>query len=97
VGNILSNEPGFYKAGEFGIRIENLVQVVERQVNEYGRFLAFQALTLCPYDVRLIDTSRLHKAEIAQINRYHALVRDTLAPLLDEEHRVWLGKVTSTM
>ncbi len=93
-GNVLSNEPGFYKEDEFGIRIENLVQVVHHCENESGEFLGFEDLTLCPYDLTLIDSSLLNVGERAQVNAYHQLVRETLSPLLDDEERAWLREAT---
>jgi len=89
-GNILSNEPGYYKADEFGIRIENLVLVVKLVDNEHGSFLGFEDLTLCPYDRKLMDPALLSEGEKSQVNAYHALVLEKLAPLLDEPERAWL-------
>ncbi len=87
-GMILSNEPGFYKEGEYGIRIETLVQVVECTDNT--NFLAFKTATLCPIDLKLVDKSLLTEAEIDYLNAYHKRVRETLLPLLDEKEQQWL-------
>ncbi|MGL4937013.1 aminopeptidase P family protein [Shewanella sp.] len=95
-GMVLSNEPGYYRAGEFGIRLENLVVVqpcqalqgAEREIYE------FDALTLIPMDTRLIDKQLLTTAEIAWLNRYHAKVFDTLAPLMSEAELAWLTQAT---
>ena len=91
-GMILSNEPGYYRAGHYGIRIENLVLVVEaRAVAEAEKPLnAFETLTLAPIDRRLIEASLMTAEEIAWLDAYHVRVRDTLAPLLDEPTRAWL-------
>ncbi len=89
-GHILSNEPGYYKAGEFGIRIENLVLVERVQTNEHGDFLGFVDLTLCPYDRKLIDEALLSDGEKTQINAYHARVLEQLGALLDGEELEWL-------
>ncbi len=97
VGNVLSNEPGFYKAGEYGIRIENLVTVVERRVTESGRFLGFDDLTLCPYDRNLIDVALMNDAERAQVDRYHARVKEALAPLVGGAELAWLERATAPL
>jgi Xaa-Pro aminopeptidase len=95
-GMILSNEPGYYRSGAYGIRIENLVLVaaappavgVEKELN------AFETLTLAPIDRRLIDHSMLTKAERGWIDDYHARVAATLAPLVDADTRPWLAAAT---
>jgi Xaa-Pro aminopeptidase len=93
-GMILSNEPGYYKPGAYGIRIENLVLVVEAPAPAGAEkpLNAFETLTLAPIDVRLIEPRLLTAEEIAWIDAYHAGVRDTLAPLVDAETRSWLEK-----
>lgn len=90
VGMLLSNEPGLYRAGEYGIRIENLVAVKECEVTEFGQFLDFETLTLFPYDQKLIDWSIMTEAEIAWVNGYHKMVEERLLPLLSEEEGAWL-------
>ncbi len=90
VGMLSSNEPGFYKVGEFGIRIENLILVRETEKNEYGQFLNFETVTLFPIDTRLIDKKLLEKRELAWLNAYHQEVYEKLSPRLDEEEKVWL-------
>jgi Xaa-Pro aminopeptidase len=98
VGMILSNEPGYYRAGEFGIRIENLVLVEPAALAGAERpFLAFETLTLAPIDTRPIDRSLLTDGEIAWLDAYHRRVRETLAPLLDAETRDWLGRATASI
>jgi Xaa-Pro aminopeptidase len=89
-GHILSNEPGYYKAGEYGIRIENLVLVTKVAENEHGAFLGFEDLTLCPYDRQLIDEALLSDGEKTQINAYHAKVLEQLGPHLSGEELAWL-------
>lgn len=92
-GMILSNEPGYYKQGEYGIRIENLIVVEERPIPGGDRTIyGFETITLCPYDRTLIDLSLLDEGEIAWINAYHARVWSELAPLVEGEVRDWLEK-----
>ncbi len=95
-GMILSNEPGYYKAGAFGIRIENLVLVVEapKVPGAEKPLHAFETLTLAPIDRRLIQRSLLAAAEIAWLDAYHAWVRKTLAPLVDRPTKNWLNAAT---
>ena len=89
-GMITSIEPGIYKPGRYGIRIENLVYNVVAEVTEFGEFLAFETLTLCPIDARVLDRSLLGADDIAWLNDYHATVRARLAPLVDGAAREWL-------
>ena len=96
---ILSNEPGYYKSGEYGIRIENLVLVVDTgDKDENGKPLyGFQDLTMAPIDRKLIDPGLLTKAELEWLNDYHAKVRKNLTPLLEKQEPAaakWLAKVT---
>lgn len=91
VGMITSIEPGIYKPGRHGVRIENLAATVSAGTGEFGEFLAFETLTLCPIDTRLLDVSLLDAGEIAWLDGYHAEVRERLAPLLgDAADRTWL-------
>lgn len=94
VGNIQSNEPGFYEPGQFGIRIENLVEVVEdRELSgPGGRFLRFDTLTLCPIDTRLVARGALTAEERRWLNAYHARVRRELGPHLGRAERRWLRR-----
>jgi Xaa-Pro aminopeptidase len=97
-GMILSNEPGFYKVGGFGIRIENLVLVVEDQrATDSEPMLAFETLTLAPIDTRLVDAAMMTEAEIAWLDAYHARVWDTHAPSLEGEERAWLMAATAPL
>jgi Xaa-Pro aminopeptidase len=93
-GMITSNEPGIYRPGKWGIRIENLVltQVVES--GEFGEFLGFETLTLCPIDTRCIDMSLMRGDEVAWLNDYHRSVRARLLPLVDGAARDWLEQRT---
>ena len=92
-GQIISNEPGYYKAHGYGIRIENLVLVVESQVGE-GKFLELETLTLCPIDLRLIDESLLVTHERDWLNAYHKRVFREVGPSLKGEVKAWLKEAT---
>jgi Xaa-Pro aminopeptidase len=97
-GMILSNEPGYYKQGNYGIRIENLVLVEERQIEgQEGRYLGFETLTFVPLDRRLIDPELLTAEEIAWVDAYHAQVRALLSPRLAGEDLVWLERETQPL
>ena len=90
-GMVASNEPGLYKTGEYGIRTENILRVVEGKNTEiFGNFLEFETLTLFPYDTRLIDTRMLSPEELKQVNEYHAMVLERLTPYLNDEEIAWL-------
>jgi Xaa-Pro aminopeptidase len=98
-GMILSNEPGYYRTGEYGIRIENLILVTEAApVADAEKPLnAFETLTFAPIDTRLIDQALLTEEEASWINTYHSRVRDALAPALDLETRTWLFAATALL
>ena len=89
-GMILSNEPGYYREGEFGIRLENLIAVTPAPAEPGRTMLGFETLTLCPFDRRLIDTETLAPQERHWIDSYHARTRAELGPLLDGNARDWL-------
>ena len=91
---IVSNEPGYYKTGAYGIRIENLVLVQPVEDAAEREMLGFETLTLAPIDRNLIDPSLLDQEEIAWLNAYHARVRETLTPLVDPETTRWLANAT---
>lgn len=93
-GMIISNEPGYYKVDCYGIRCENLVVVRESKVAGETAMLEFEALTLVPFDQRLLDTSLLSSAEVQWIDDYHALVLDRIGPLLQGEELGWLQQAT---
>jgi len=94
-GMITSVEPGLYRPGQWGIRIENLVLNVPATSNEFGEFLEFETLTLCPIDTHCIDRSLLRADEIEWLNRYHATVRERLAPLVSGDALAWLIERTA--
>ena len=94
-GMLLSNEPGYYKTGEYGIRIENLVLVEERTIANGERpMLGFETLTLAPIDRALVDPALMTAEDIAWLDAYHARVRHELSSLLAAGDREWLGNVT---
>jgi len=95
-GMVLSNEPGYYKAGEYGIRIENLIVVVpcSDQSNESQEWLAFETLTMVPFDRNLIDVSLLAECEREWMNTYHRGICQALTPLVDHDVQVWLEAAT---
>lgn len=94
-GMITSIEPGLYRAGQWGVRIENLVLNVPAATDEpFGDFLEFETLTLCPIDTRCMDASLLRSDEIAWLNAYHATVRARLSPLVDGAALAWLQQRT---
>ena len=98
-GMIVSNEPGYYKTGAYGIRIENLVTVVESpgSGDEEKVMLAFETLTLAPIDRRLVDAGLLTPEEVAWLDAYHARVREAHREALDPETAAWLDKATATL
>jgi Xaa-Pro aminopeptidase len=93
-GMIVSNEPGYYKTGAYGIRIENLVVVQPSEEAGERETLGFETLTLAPIDRNLIETSLLEDEEIAWLDAYHARVRETLTPLVDPDTARWLADAT---
>jgi len=94
-GMICSNEPGYYKTGEYGIRIENLVVVTElKDMGGERRMMGFETLTLAPIDLNLVDADLLTAEEREWLNLYHARVRDSLSHLVDEPTRDWLQRAT---
>ena len=99
-GMILSNEPGYYRTGAFGIRIENLVVVKNAEPVKGGddrAMLDFETITLAPIDRRLIDMNLLTKAELVWLDAYHAKVAETLMPLVNAKTQKWLIEVTSSL
>ncbi len=93
-GMILSNEPGYYREGAFGIRLENLIVVREVESGDGRDMLGFETLTLAPLDRRLIEPGLLSREEIAWLDAYHARVWDEIAPLVGNEVRDWLFLAT---
>lgn len=96
-GMITSNEPGIYRPGKWGVRIENLVMNVPAESGEFGEFLRFETLTLCPIDTRCIDRSLMRADEIAWLNDYHAVVRARVAPHVSGAARQWLELRTAAL
>lgn len=96
-GMTLTDEPGLYLAGKFGVRIENTVLLSGYMKTEFGKFLQIEPLTLCPIDTAPIDLTMLMPEELAWLNEYHAKVYAELAPYLDEEEKKWLENATKAI
>ena len=98
-GMVVSNEPGYYKTGEFGIRIENLivVQKADKLSHAEKRFLNFETITLAPIELRLVDESLLTTDEKSWLNAYHVRVCETLSPLVAPETLPWLAQATRAL
>ncbi|UNU74024.1 aminopeptidase P family protein [Moraxella nasovis] len=96
-GMITSNEPGLYRTGQWGVRLENLVLCVPACQTEYGEFLKFENLTLCPFDTRLILSNLLTQEEKDWLNDYHQKVRDELSGLVDGDAKAWLIERTKAI
>jgi len=94
-GMIVSNEPGYYKTGAYGIRIENLVAVKEVEIEGADRrYLEFETLTLAPIDLACVEPRLLTEAECQWLNDYHRRVRDSVGADVDETTRAWLVQAT---
>ena len=93
-GMIVTNEPGIYKAGRHGIRIENTLLIVPCQETEFGSFYKFEPLTLCPIDKEGIIVELLNEEERTWLNEYHQMVYDRLSPLLEYSEQTWLKEAT---
>lgn len=96
-GMITSNEPGIYRPGQWGVRIENLLLCVDGQDSEFGSYLKFETLTLCPIDTRCIDLNLMQQDEIDWLNDYHATVRTRLSPLVQGTALEWLIERTKAI
>lgn len=96
-GMTVTDEPGLYLAGRFGARIENTLLITPYKETEFGQFLQFESLTLCPIDTTPIVREMMLAEEVAWLNDYHQQVRDTLSPHLDEGERAWLRKATEAL
>jgi Xaa-Pro aminopeptidase len=96
-GMITSNEPGIYRPGKWGIRIENLLLNRPAEATEFGEFLRFETLTLCPIDTRCIDRSLLRDDEIACLNAYHAEVRERVGKHVSGDAKAWLETRTAAI
>ena len=93
-GMTVTDEPGLYLAGKFGVRIENTLLIKGYMETEFGKFLQMESLTLCPIDTAPIDVDMLLPEELNWLNSYHAEVYAKLAPYLDEEEQIWLKNAT---
>ena len=93
-GMTVTDEPGIYLPGRFGVRIENTMLVEPYMKGEFGEFLQLDALTLCPIDLTPIVVEEMLPEEISWLNAYHQRVYDTLAPYLDDDHQEWLRQAT---
>jgi len=93
-GMIVSNEPGFYKEGSYGIRLENLILCQEAESTEYGRFLNFETLTVVPFDLDAVDVTLLDSREKQLLNDYHSRVYHELSSYMTEEELAWLKNAT---
>jgi Xaa-Pro aminopeptidase len=96
-GMLLTNEPGIYREGRYGIRLENMILVAEALENEFGKFLKFETLTWCHFEKSLLDKALLTSEEIGWINAYHQQVYERLAPELDEKTAAWLKEKTDPL
>ena len=96
-GMVVSDEPGVYKAGRYGIRIENLIAVQNYAETEFGAFYNFEVLSMVPYEKKLIDVRYLTDVEISQIDAYHQWVRDQLIDYVFDETKPWLEQATSPL
>lgn len=93
-GMIITNEPGIYLEGKYGIRIENMMLVVEDEKTEFGQFMKFETITYCPIDLAGINKDMLTESEKQWLNNYHQEVYTKLAPYLNEEESGWLREET---
>ena len=96
-GMTVTDEPGIYLEGRFGVRIENTLLVVPYKETEFGQFLGFESLTLCPIDKRPIDVAMLDDEELQWLNDYHQTVFDRLSPHLDAAEQEWLRQACAPL
>jgi Xaa-Pro aminopeptidase len=97
-GMVTSNEPGVYRTGQYGIRIENLIVTrVHKKTDDFGTFYDFETITLCPIDTKPIVKKLLTKKEIKWLNHYHELVFDRLKKHLNKEEKAWLKDKTKAI
>lgn len=96
-GMIISDEPGLYLEGKFGVRLENLVLCRKKEKNEYGQFLYLEPLTMVPFDREAILPELMTRSELGWLNAYHKRVYETLAPLMEEEELIWLREMTAEL
>ena len=91
---ITTHEPGFYKAGSHGIRLENEMLCVKGEKNEFGQFMEFEPITIAPIDLDAINVELMKEDEKAYLNEYHKMVFDTVSPFLTTEETNWLKEYT---
>lgn len=96
-GMILSDEPGVYFENRYGIRLENLLLCRKAEKTDHGQFMAFDTLTMVPFDRRAIDPAQMSKQELTLLNRYHAAVYQAISPHLTAEERIWLYEATQPL
>ncbi len=96
-GMTVTDEPGIYIEGRFGVRIENVLLIKPYATTPFGQFLQFEPLTLCPIDTKPIVMEMMTNDELQWLNQYHQMVFDCLAPHLDEQHREWLRSATKPL
>ena len=96
-GMLVSDEPGMYLTGKFGVRTENILEVVKEEENEYGTFLGFRHMTWVPVDREALDKRYLTAEDVERINAYHKAVRERILPLLDREEQAWLIEATAEL
>ena len=96
-GMILSDEPGVYFENRYGIRLENLLLCRKAEKTDHGQFMAFDTLTMVPFDRRAIDPAQMSKQELTLLNRYHAAVYQAISPHLTAEERIWLHEATQPL
>ena len=96
-GMVVTIEPGVYKAGKHGIRIENVVVVSEDIETDSGKFMKFETISYCPIDLEGVDVKMLTEEERKWLNDYHKLVYEKLSPYLSDEERDWLKKETRSI
>jgi Xaa-Pro aminopeptidase len=89
-GMFMSNEPGLYRTGEYGMRTENLIHIVPAMKTDFGQFLMFETVTLCYIDRELMDIDVLDSEDLAWIDNYHERVFETVSPFLNDEEKIWL-------
>ena len=96
-GMTVTDEPGLYLNGKFGVRIENTLLIKEYKTTEFGKFLQMESLTLCPIDLAPVDVDMLLPEEKEWLDNYHVLVREKLMPFLDKEEQLWLENATKSI
>ncbi len=96
-GMLLTNEPGLYREGRYGIRLENMIIVDEAHKTEFGQFMKFENMTLCHFETSLMDKHLLSDPETNYLNSYHEQVYEKLSPCLDPEVKAWLKKKTAPL